>query len=131
MDLIKVVNSPERNIFRKESLDRLSSPEQLDSLMQVVMPGAWIGLLGFCILISGAVVWSFWGRIPQRVSAAGVLLNQSQVVDLQSPIDGQVTGLQVQEGDCLQGVINPRQASGRSIVAAIDPSDLKQQRQQQ
>ena len=125
------MTSPERKIFRQKSLDRLSSPERLDSLMQVVTPRAWIGLLGLGILLGAGIVWSLLGRIPQRVSARGILLDASQVVDLQSPIDGQITRLNVREGDCLQGGLNPRQVSGRSIVATINPSDLKQQRQQQ
>ena len=126
------MNSPERKqIFRKESLDRLSSPERLDSLMQVVTPRAWVGLLGFGLLIAGSLVWSVLGRIPNRVSATGVLLNDNQIVDLQSPIDGQITRLNIREGDCIVGTPNIRQAPASAVVATIDPSDLKQQRQQQ
>lgn len=32
------------SIFRKESLERLSSPERLDQLMQVIAPMDWLAL---------------------------------------------------------------------------------------
>ncbi|NJN62574.1 MAG: NHLP bacteriocin system secretion protein [Coleofasciculaceae cyanobacterium RL_1_1] len=126
------MTSPDRpSIFRKESLDRLSSPERLDRLMQVVTPRAWVGLLGLGLLITGAGVWSILGRLPQRVSATGVLLNDSQIVDLQSPIDGQIMQLNIREGDCLVGAPTATRGANGALVATIDPSDLKQQRQQQ
>jgi len=33
------------SIFRQAALDRLSSPEQLDRLMQVTLPTGWIALV--------------------------------------------------------------------------------------
>ena len=37
-------------LFRKVSLDRLSSPEQLDQLLRVTDPKSWLGLfaVGIC-----------------------------------------------------------------------------------
>ncbi|MEM9137180.1 MAG: NHLP bacteriocin system secretion protein [Cyanobacteria bacterium P01_F01_bin.42] len=125
------MTSPNRNIFRQESLDRLSSPDQLDSLMQVITPRAWLGVLGLGVLLGGGVIWSIVGRIPQRVSSAGVILNASQVVELQSPVEGQIKALNMDIGDCVQAASSPRQAVSSSIIAAIHPSDLEQQRQQQ
>ncbi|MEM7062038.1 MAG: NHLP bacteriocin system secretion protein [Cyanobacteria bacterium P01_B01_bin.77] len=122
---------PDQTIFRQESLDRLSSPERLDSLMQVMTMQAWLGGLGFSLLLGGAIIWSIVGRIPQRVSAAGILLNAGQVVDLQSPVEGQIKGLNVTPGACVQSASDPRQAPADAIIATIHPSDLEQQRQQQ
>ena len=42
-----------RELFRKKSLERLSSPERLDQLLQVADPKSWIPLLTACGLILG------------------------------------------------------------------------------
>ena len=40
-------------LFRQESLERLSSPEQLDQMMRVVSPKAWLPLttIGFLVFL--------------------------------------------------------------------------------
>ena len=40
-------------IFRKKSLDRISSPEQLNDYLRVANPGIWMSLAAVIILISG------------------------------------------------------------------------------
>ena len=62
-------------IFRAKSLERLSSPDRLDQLMQVVSPKSWLPLtaLGSLIFFSGA--WSIWGRIPITVDGRGMIVN--------------------------------------------------------
>jgi len=40
-------DSKKEGIFRQESLERLSSPERLDQLMQVLAPKDWLALAVF------------------------------------------------------------------------------------
>jgi hypothetical protein len=60
-----------RSIFRKESLERLSSPERLDQLMQVVSPRSWLPLVALGSIVGVAVIWSIYGRIPITVEGQG------------------------------------------------------------
>jgi hypothetical protein len=69
-----MVDEPKTSIFRKESLERLSSPEQLDQLMQVVSAKSWIPLATIGSLMSIALVWSIVGRIPITATGSGVLV---------------------------------------------------------
>ncbi len=62
------------NIFRKEALERLSSPEQLDQLMQIVTPRSWLPLVVLGGLMSVGVVWSFVGKIPVTTTGRGVIV---------------------------------------------------------
>lgn len=66
------------SIFRKESLERLSSPEQLDQLMQVVSPKSWLPLASLASLMALALVWGFWGRIPITAVGKGILVHPTQ-----------------------------------------------------
>lgn len=91
---------PEKNeIFRKVALERLSSPEQLDLLMQVTSPRAWIALTGLALLLTAAIVWGFIGTVPTKVQAQGVLIRTGGLFDVYAPGTGQVKDVLVKEGD--------------------------------
>lgn len=64
-------------IYRKAALERLSSPEELDSLMQVTTPKGWLALLSLGCLILGALLWGFLGRIPTKVLGQGMILERA------------------------------------------------------
>mgnify|MGYP004507813531 CR=1 FL=1 len=51
------------SIFRKKSIDRVNSPEQLDEYIRVASPGVWLVLTGIAVLLVGFVVWGIFGTI--------------------------------------------------------------------
>lgn len=59
------------NLFRQKSLDKISSPEQLDDYIRVVNPNIWIVLSGIIVLLVGILIWSVFGRLDSRISAVG------------------------------------------------------------
>lgn len=61
------------SIFRQEALERLSSPEQLDQLMQIVSPRSWLPLITIGGLLGAAIVWACEGRIPVTTSSHAIL----------------------------------------------------------
>ena len=65
----------DKQVFRKKSLERLDSPEQLNDYIRVTNPGVWLLLAGIIVLLAGACVWGFVGRIGQREinNAAGIV----------------------------------------------------------
>ncbi len=116
------MSDQQNRLFRKEALERLSSPERLDQLMQVVSLKDWLPLttLGGLVLLAG--LWSIFGRIPITVTGQGVLIRPRRVVEFQSPISGQLKLLNVRDGQCIEKDY---------VLATIDPSDLKKQLQLQ
>jgi len=104
-----------------ESLDYVASPEQLDQLMQVVKPQDWVPAMTIGGLTAIALVWSMVGRLPITVSGQGVLLSQQRVVELQSPIAGQLEVLNVKDGQVVKK---------GEILAAIAPLELAEQLKQ-
>lgn len=62
------------SIFRQEALERLSSPEQLDQLMQIVRPRSWLPLATLGGLIAVGLIWSVVGRIPVTTTSHAVLV---------------------------------------------------------
>jgi HlyD family secretion protein len=116
------MSNQNKQLFRQSSLERLSSPEQLDQLMQVVKPRSWIPLSTLGCLVAAAVVWSIFGRIPVTVEGRGVLIYPNDVVPLQSKSSGQILDLRIQVGD--------RVERGQ-VIGTLDQTDLQKQFQQQ
>ena len=50
-------------IFRKKSLERVSSPEELQDFIQVSNPAVWLIIGTAILLLVGCVVWGIFGRI--------------------------------------------------------------------
>ncbi|MEM0979611.1 MAG: hypothetical protein AAGH78_04975 [Cyanobacteria bacterium P01_H01_bin.58] len=67
-----------RNLFRQESLERLSSPERLDELMTIVNLKTWLPLGTIGVLLGLGLIWSLVGRIPVTTTGEGVLVNKSE-----------------------------------------------------
>ena len=111
-------DNKKEGIFRQESLERLSSPERLDQLMQVLAPKDWLALSVFGGLTIFGVGWSIIGRIPITVQGQAIFLQPRQVVDLQSSIAGQLKSLNVSSGHCVKK---------DEVLATIEPVALQQQ----
>lgn len=86
-------------VFRKVSLERLSSPEQLDQLMTVTDPKGWIVLGAFGAVLLTAIVWGFAGSIPQNVGGTGILVRSGGVFEVIALSSGRVNDLAVEVGD--------------------------------
>lgn len=103
-------------IFRKVALERLSSPEQLDQLLQVTNPQGWMALGALGLILLTAVGWGVFGSIPTEAAGEGILLRGvSNVVAVES---GQVEKLLVKVGDPI---------AKDQIVALIRQEDLLRQ----
>ncbi len=108
------------SLFRKNALDALSSPEQLDQPLELLRPSYWlllISLLGFSLSI---VVWSIFGRLPVRIEGRGILVRTENLQWIQSETDGRIKEFKVNVGDCIkQG----------TPLAVIDPVQLELEQQ--
>ena len=50
-------------LFRSKSIQRVSSPEQLNDYIRVTTPSVWIVLIALVVLLAGMLIWSVLGRI--------------------------------------------------------------------
>lgn len=89
----------DRSIFRQAALDRLSSPEQLDRLMQVTNPRGWIALTGLSVIVAFALLWSVFGRLPTTIVGRGILLSSEGIREVESLGSGVVSDVRVEVGD--------------------------------
>jgi HlyD family secretion protein len=86
-------------MFRKAALAKLSSPEQLDSLLQVTKPKAWVALVACIVLIQAGIIWGVMGRTAERVSGAGILLSAGGVLGVEARGSGTIKEMKANVGD--------------------------------
>lgn len=89
-------------IFRKVALERLSSPEQLDQLMQVTTPKGWLALGGLGALLLTSLAWGIFGSIPTEATGEGILLRRGGISNLVVAENGQVEEILVSVGDVIR-----------------------------
>lgn len=54
-------------IFRKKSLDKANSPEELNDYIRVTTPSVWLTLIATVVILLGILAWSVLGtvNVPQ------------------------------------------------------------------
>ncbi|MGN0656895.1 MAG: hypothetical protein ACI4KR_08875 [Ruminiclostridium sp.] len=58
------------SIFRKKSIDSISSPEQLTDYIRASNPGVWLALGAIAVLLIGICVWGVFGKLDTKITAA-------------------------------------------------------------
>ncbi len=91
-----------KKLFRQAALDRLSSPEQLDQLLQVTSPRTWLALATIGAILVLSIVWGFIGRVPEHVTGQGILLRGGGVLELAPLQGGRLSDLAIQMGDVVE-----------------------------
>ena len=67
------------SLLRRKSIDRISSPEQLNDRLRVANPGVWLLLAGILLVLAGICVWGFFGRL-NTVLPVGAMTDQGKTI---------------------------------------------------
>ena len=59
-------------IFREKSLEKISSPEQMNDYIRVSSPSVWMVLTAVIVLLAGVCVWGMFGHLDTAVQTGGV-----------------------------------------------------------
>ncbi len=78
------------------------SPERLDELLEVTDSKGWIALLGLLLLMVCSIGWIFFGKIPTRVNATGMLINVGGIHTITSDSSGRIIKFDINVGDVIQ-----------------------------
>jgi HlyD family secretion protein len=87
------------HLFRQVSLERLSSPEQLDQVLQITSPREWAALAAVFLVILTVVVWGYKGTVVTTAAGQGVIIRTGGVINLVTRGGGLVLNLNVKVGD--------------------------------
>ncbi|MCR9125358.1 MAG: NHLP bacteriocin system secretion protein [Rhodobacteraceae bacterium] len=80
------------------SVEKLTTPDQLDKLLTVTRPVTWLGMMALVAVLVGGVGWAAIVRVPVNVQAAGILITPSGLFDVVSGSGGRIVQLDVSPG---------------------------------
>ncbi|HEX3566164.1 MAG TPA: hypothetical protein VHU17_12400, partial [Acidimicrobiales bacterium] len=85
--------------FRSRAVEKIESPEELDSRIKPAKPGAWIALLTLLAAVTIALVWSIVSSVPVSVGGTGFFLPKQGWNSVQAATAGIVSVLDVEVND--------------------------------
>ena len=91
-------------IFRKKSLERINSPEQLNEYIKVSNPAIWMLLAAVIILLAGVCVWGVMGRLDTKLSVCAIsdgeqvvcYVSESNIESVQNGMPVEINGTEYQ-----------------------------------
>ena len=101
-------------IFRETALQNLSSPEQLDQMVKITRPRAWLLLSTLGFVLVATIVWSLFGSLPSTLSGQGIIIRTGGTYNIVALGSGVVvefeafkTGQVVRKGQVIGRVAQP------------------------
>ena len=89
-----------KDVYRAKSLERISSPEQLNDYLRVTRPSVWVALAAVILLFIGAFIWSAQVHISSYVNGVVQVQDGSLIMTFENSNFTQFVqpGLDVQVG---------------------------------
>lgn len=105
-------------LFRKVALERLSSPDRLDSMLGINPPRLTLLVTGAALTLATAVYWGWGGTLVQKVAGRCIITSPGGVGEITAIAAGDIDGLALKPGD--------RVAAGQVIAHIVRPELLQQ-----
>lgn len=92
----------ENSLFRKSSLESVSSPERLNEYIKITHPGVWSLLVGCLALAIAVGIWGVKGSIPETVKTSGIIFPQNGVTAVVPLTGGRISDMRIKVGDFVE-----------------------------
>ncbi len=87
------------NIFRKSSLEKLSSVDQLDKMIGVSKVSSWFCLSGVAIIMIAALMFLFTGKVYSEIRMDGIYIGDGKINNIYSSSQDYVKSIYYNVGD--------------------------------
>ena len=89
-------------IFSQEALDKLRSPEKLDTMLPITTPITWMALIAILVLLFSVVLWSIYGAFTVKADGMGLIMDSAGVLNISHVANGKIARLYVKPGDSIK-----------------------------
>ena len=89
-------------IFSQEALDKLRSPEKLDTMLPITTPITWMSLVAILVLLFSVVLWSIYGAFTVKADGMGMIMDSAGVMNVSHVATGKISRLYVKAGDSVK-----------------------------
>ncbi len=112
----------ESSLYRKESMERIRSPEQLNDYMHVTNPTVWVVLAAVIILLAGVLIWGSMASLDSFASGSAQVKNGAMIVifDDDQLAANVKTGMSVTVGDTSSVIESVGYTDAGRLFAAAD-----------
>ena len=108
-------------LFRKKSIDKVKSPDNLDDYIRVSNPSVWLLLISVIMLLIGACVWSIFGHVDSAVPSLVRVQNEGAVCYVaEEDITSIRDGMLVEYADSEAHIIKVGDKSDQGYECALD-----------
>ena len=88
-----------KNLFSQEALDKLKTPEKLDTLLHVTDSLSWMAVISIMLLLTGVVIWSVMGSFTVKAEGMGMVMDSGGIVAVTHTGGGSISELKVSPGE--------------------------------
>lgn len=108
-----------QTIYRKKSLERIQSPEQLNDYLRVTNPSVWVILAAVALILVGALIWSSFAYIDSFVTGTAEVRDGIMTVTFEDEelAKNVMAGMNVTVGDTTSAIGSVGRASDGSLFA--------------
>ena len=85
-------------IFSQEALDKLRSPEKLDTMLPITTPVSWMALIAILVLLFSVVLWSIYGAFTVKADGMGLIMDSAGVMNISHIANGKIAQLYISPG---------------------------------
>lgn len=85
-------------LFNRAALDKMRSPERLDTLLHITNPIGWMALIAVMLLLGGVVLWSIFGAFSVKAEGTGLIMDAGGVRRFVAGAPGRVDALYITKG---------------------------------
>ena len=113
-------------VYRKGSLERIQSPEQLNDYLRVTNPSVWVLLTAVILLLMGLLVWGSFTYIDSVATGSAELVNGTMTLRFDDPATAESieTGMPVSIGETTAEILSlGRDEQGFFALARVDLPD--------
>ena len=109
-------------LYRKTSMDRIQSPEQLNDYLRVTNPSVWVILAAVALILAGALIWGSFAYIDSFITGVAEVENGVMTVsfDDEAKTKNVEAGMNVTVGDTSSAIVSVGRASDGKLFAQAE-----------
>jgi biotin carboxyl carrier protein len=110
--------------FRFKALAKLREPDELDTPTVLTSARGWVTLLALTAVTAAAIAWAVFARLPQTVSADGLITPPNGAAQVQSQYAGVVLEIHANDGGQVRpgqelAVVRDAQGASHAIISVF------------
>ncbi|MBP5470584.1 MAG: hypothetical protein J6Z11_15225 [Candidatus Riflebacteria bacterium] len=115
-DILSKYTKNKKEIFSSEALNKMRSPEKLDTVLPITDSISWMGLIAIGVLVFSIILWSIYGSFTVKVDGMGLIIDSKGIVNITSAYGGKLDKLYTYPGDIIK--------SGERIAHLVQAQEI-------